>query len=237
MDNSNIFNSYSSEEYIPVDLYDAIEYLNCILSKKNKRKIVQYFETDKIIFWGYDFGKSIRNDWGLWRGENDLVIFFNSYGIFHPDEMSSIILTSFYRKMKNQEIDFEGQVKKFLDDLIIWKEHENNESKRALEAYSKYQECDLITIYMEMDLWIFNNIDNVGASVIISPGYEWTFNPEKDLELKGKILEKEIIEDSTNVNLLIKVLDFNKKGMVKIYSEDTKVGDTIEITLKYLRYE
>ena len=80
-------------------------------------------------------------------------------------------------------------------------------------------------------------MDDGSAVVGIVPTYEWTFNPENDLEWKGKIIGKEIISDSTDVRLLVFVTYINKKTLVKILGKNVDLGDTIKVDLKYLRYE
>jgi len=234
--NTNNCNSNSSEEYIPVDLYDALDYLNCQWSKKEKRKIARIFKDDDLAYIQYEIGKSIRNNWGLWSGENDLVKFFNSHGIFYPDEMSEIILTSFLRKLNKKDIDFEGQIQSYFKLYKIWEEYDEKETKRVLEAYDKYELGDTITLYIE----VTRGIDGEIATYTIGPGYEWTFSQEKDLELKGKIIQKEIFQDNetrTNVRLLIQVFDMNKTGIVNTVWQSVKLGDTTKVELKYLKYE
>jgi len=226
-------NLYPSKGYFPVDLFDAVEYLNCKWSEKDKRKIA-YLTEDKVIgMYHFGIGMGIRNNWELWQGENDLVKFFNSHGIFHPDDMSSIILISFHRKLNNKEIDFESQVQYYLDYWAPIEEFERKETKRVLEAYEKYQLGDTITLYME----IFDFGQGDVASVRIGANYEWTFNPEKDLEFKGKIVQKEMLQDSTNVTLSIQVFEINKVGLVKTIWQDVKLGDTTKVELRYLKYE
>lgn len=53
-------------------------------------------------------GMGIRNGWGLWGG-SPLAKFFHGLGVHHPDDMSGIILRSFWRKLHGQPIDLEGQ--------------------------------------------------------------------------------------------------------------------------------
>lgn len=226
-------NSYSGKDYVPIDLYDAVEYLNCRWSEKDKKEIGRLPEDEAMAELHMGTGMGIRNGWGLWKGKNELVKFFNSHGIFHPDDMSSIILTSFHRKLNNRDIDFEGQVQMYLDYWKPIQEFEKEETKRVLESYEKYQLGDTITVYMEVDSVVHGGLAIIG----IGPNYEWTFNPENDLELKGKILEKEIVQDSTNVKLLTKVFYMNKKGVVEIPWQSIELGDTTEIELRYLRYE
>ena len=227
---------YPDEDYIPVDLYDAVEFLNCLWSKDEKQKIVRQLENNEE--YGYDnymLGQSIRNSWGLWTGENDLVKFFNSHDITHPDDMSSIILTSFQRKFNNKEIDFEDQVQTIHDNLRLYIEYSEKETKRVLEAYDKYELGDTITLYLE----VITHNDNELASYSFGPFYEWTFDYEKDLKLRGKITQKEIFEDGlgTNVGMYIHVLEMNKEVFDTAWKKNLIEGDTMKIELKFLKYE
>ena len=63
-------------------------------------------------------GMKIRNDWGLW-GKNKLTKWFNSIGIYHADDMSSIILTSFHRVLNRTPMDIKAQIKYYID---YWKQ-------------------------------------------------------------------------------------------------------------------
>lgn len=61
-------------------------------------------------------GMWVRNKW--LRGHNPdtlLSNYFIDMGIRHPDDMSSIILTSYHRKMNNKPIELEAQVQYYLD--------------------------------------------------------------------------------------------------------------------------
>ena len=48
------------------------------------------------------------------EGNNKLFTFFNDMKIFHPDVMSGIILTSYFRKMNNQDIKLDEQIEHYL---------------------------------------------------------------------------------------------------------------------------
>ena len=39
------------------------------------------------------FGMWMRNNWGLWKSSR-LSRYFNSLGVYHPDDMTGIILTA-----------------------------------------------------------------------------------------------------------------------------------------------
>ena len=66
----------------------------------------------------FGFGMYLRNNWGLW-GNSVLYQDLFKMGILHPDDMSSIILDSYQRKLKGEDIRLEEQLKYYQD---YWKE-------------------------------------------------------------------------------------------------------------------
>ena len=58
----------------------------------------------------HGLGTFFRNNWGLWKG-SPLSEWFNENGIYHPDDMSAIILTSFWRHLNGKPINLEEQIK------------------------------------------------------------------------------------------------------------------------------
>lgn len=57
----------------------------------------------------HGIGMWIRNNWGLWKEEGELFNWFKENEINHPDDMSGIILTSFYRYKNNLDIKLNEQ--------------------------------------------------------------------------------------------------------------------------------
>jgi hypothetical protein len=62
----------------------------------------------------HGFGTMIRNTLKLWYN-GSIVPFFNELGIYHADDMSGIILTSFHRKKNNIELELDKQIKHYID--------------------------------------------------------------------------------------------------------------------------
>lgn len=59
----------------------------------------------------------IRNNWKLWEEDferNPLVKWFDKKEIKHADDMSAIILTSYYRKKHNLLINLDEQIQKYI---------------------------------------------------------------------------------------------------------------------------
>ena len=57
----------------------------------------------------FNLGMWLRNNWNLWK-EGPLVDFFKEHGIWHADDMSGIILCSYVRMLRNEDVKFEEQV-------------------------------------------------------------------------------------------------------------------------------
>ena len=61
-----------------------------------------------MIQYHFSLGMWMRNNWGLWQGSK-LSKWFNERGIFHPDDMSAIILDSYWHHLCGLPINFEEQ--------------------------------------------------------------------------------------------------------------------------------
>jgi hypothetical protein len=105
---------------IPKNLEECFK----LLIKENCNRDLCEFTSkkeDKNGFVGYHFstGMQMRNNWGLWKSGNKLVKYFNKLGIYHADDMSGIILTSFHRYLNKKSIQLEKQIKFYIN---YWKE-------------------------------------------------------------------------------------------------------------------
>ena len=63
----------------------------------------------------------IRNEWGLWKKESDMYNYFYKMGLWHADDMSSVILTSYHRFINGKELSLKEQINHYLD---YWKDYE-----------------------------------------------------------------------------------------------------------------
>lgn len=115
--NDYSFYEYLEGTYIPKNLNECYNELNSMLDKKLIKEIKNKTETEFTTGSHFGMGLWIRNNWGLWKGSR-LYIFFKTNGIFHPDDMSGIILTSYHRKLNGIDIELEKQIKYYQD---YWK--------------------------------------------------------------------------------------------------------------------
>lgn len=134
------------ENYIPINLKDAIEYLDCEWSEADKNEFKNKGESEAVTELHFGTGQGIRNGWELWKSKNRISRFFKSKGIFHPDDMSSIILTSFHRKLNEKPIDLKTQIdyyKSYWDKIS--KENEKKE-KQIENKFNNFKIGDTVKI-------------------------------------------------------------------------------------------
>ena|GEM_PF-2562137 len=112
--------------YIPADLNDAIKELDKLIDEESRTEILQMEEDEFTALAHMGIGLTIiRNGWSLW-GKSRLSNFFNERGINHPDDMSGIILTSYYRHLNDQSINLDQQIMSYIQ---YWKKYEPIEKK------------------------------------------------------------------------------------------------------------
>jgi len=105
--------SRSSELRTPNDLGQALASLDSLFSAADKHWVDSVSEPDMIAL-HFSTGLWLRNNWGLWAG-SPLATYFNGLGIRHPDDMSGIILTSYWRHRHAQPLRLDEQVKYYID--------------------------------------------------------------------------------------------------------------------------
>ncbi|MGE0773315.1 MAG: DUF6794 domain-containing protein [Cyclobacteriaceae bacterium] len=111
-------------KYKPVNLEDAVSHLAIIHDDTIKAKIRAMSENEFLAGSHFGLGMWIRNNWGLWRGK-ELAKYLNSIGLFHPDDMSSVILTCYYRELTGRAWELDEQIKYYRDYWQKSQEHAN----------------------------------------------------------------------------------------------------------------
>ena len=112
--------------YIPKDLDDSLAQLNKLFTADDIRRIKAAPEADMFEY-QLGWGTWLRNDWGLWNGSR-LAQWFEAQGVHHPDDMSSIILDSYWRRVHARPVRLEDQVKYYQD---VWRKAEEVQKKNA----------------------------------------------------------------------------------------------------------
>lgn len=110
MDNKNIK---------PKTLSECFDQLDDMLSNSED---MEWFKTtsedDAVIQSHHGLGRWMRNNWELWVEESDIHQYFKKLGLHHADDMSSVILTSYHRKLNKRDLNLDEQIKYYIE---YWK--------------------------------------------------------------------------------------------------------------------
>ena len=97
--------------YIPADLDECFSELKKIMTPQQLEEFKNKKE-EEVVGYHMGLGKWIRNNWGLWQGSR-LAEYFNKMGIHHPDDMSGIILDTFWCHLNGKPLKVEERVKDY----------------------------------------------------------------------------------------------------------------------------
>lgn len=103
--------------YIPMNLEDCFKQIDSFLDDSTKLKIKQWTEDEFMGNAHMGFGMWMRNNWGLWKGSR-LSNYFNEMGVFHPDDMSGIILATYHRYLLGKPLNVQQQTELY---QLWWK--------------------------------------------------------------------------------------------------------------------
>ena len=92
----------------PSNLEEAFEILKKDLSAKDQIEILN-MQKDELCRLHSNLGRWIRNNWELWHA-GSMTKFFNELGIHHADDMSGIIIESFWHHLRNEPLNLDNQI-------------------------------------------------------------------------------------------------------------------------------
>lgn len=93
-----------------------IDFLLSTLNDCDKHTVIGIEDENEMSRFHHTWGRNLRNTLGCWQSNsNTSRTFRNELGIFHPDDMSGIIMTSIHRKLHNKPLDLETQAQYYKD--------------------------------------------------------------------------------------------------------------------------
>ena len=213
--------------YIPKNVDEAIFHLS-FTWPEDRQMVFKYKPEDKAVAEQHFFaGLDMRNNWRLWTG-SPLADYFKAQGIYHPDDMSAIVLRSFHRNLNRQEIDLEGQFR-FYREYWEFLEYDYSESeKRVARNFNSIQLADTV----EMSFFISGPTDGK-TEILLTPPAE---KPESGWEnpackLKGVVLKKD--QYGKTYKLYIKLTDICQLSEVYYGHEKLQAGSIMNFDLSF----
>lgn len=116
----------------PTDLEGCFNTLDLIMSNSDPKEFKWFKETkesDCLAQVHHGLGRYLRNSWGLWKKESPLYIYFNNMGLWHADDMSSVIITSYHRHLSGKKLNLKKQIDKHLS---YWKQYQKENGPISL---------------------------------------------------------------------------------------------------------
>jgi hypothetical protein len=168
--------------YVPKDLEEAFKELKKMLHPDLIKEIKEGKEEDMVSH-HMGLGRWLRNNWALWGGGR-LAKHFNSLGIYHPDDMSGIILDAFWCHLNGKPLRLEERIAYYKE---YWRLSAEPKNKRCPQDGSVFDISQSI-----------NDVTKDGKQRIIHIGYckrnkhLWVYEADKgwykpDADLKKRI--------------------------------------------------
>lgn len=124
-----------ASEPVPKTLEEALATLQRAGSGEFLAQMRNVDETTPILF-HEGLGRWMRNHWGLWD-HGPLYRDLERYGLHHPDDMSGVILTSFWRRQHGRPLDIPDQVRRYEEFWQESRRRQAEEAERAKRASAK----------------------------------------------------------------------------------------------------
>lgn len=102
----------------PKTLLQAVEALDKSATDEDRVKFAKEDGNSPGANLHFCGGMAMRNEWGLWDKEKPLTKWFREYGVWHADDMSSIIYKSYWRFLNGKEFNM---VKESIECEKYWK--------------------------------------------------------------------------------------------------------------------
>jgi hypothetical protein len=172
-------------------------------------------------------------NWHLWDGENEIYDFFKNKEIYHPDDISSIILTSFHRKLNGLEINLQSQINTYKQFHKIAQEKYEKELKEEDDYFQSFKIGDYVKIVFT------ESHDENGGWINLLPKkyYSDSFS---NCIAKGYIVNKNIIKKEHQKSehfFDIKMEYICEYKAVKFNEGVLKKGDTLNYSISYHNIE
>lgn len=187
--------------YIPQDIPDCLRQIDSFWSDSLKRQVKSWTEDEFSSKAHLGFGTWMRNNWQLWAGSR-LTRYFNALGIYHPEDMSGIILTSYHRHLQHQPLNLPAQIESY---QAYWVKARQREAEQEAQKFAAYQVGDTVTYRYRLGY--------------ATKAQEAQYDEESCLA-KGKIVERNTEKRWLNVQLLV---GCDPKGIIASDSKNTRI--------------
>ncbi|TFF39125.1 DUF6794 domain-containing protein [Mucilaginibacter psychrotolerans] len=223
----------TAQNKVPANLNEVFAYLDNDWNAVHRLQFKTMPESEAVSSEHFSMGLWIRNNWIRGNRNPPLIKYFKSIGLYNPDDISSVILLSYHRKLNNKPLNIKAQVDEY---TAYWKttgDCNATAEKRAVEVYNKHKVGD--TVIIRMPVYVEED-GSKNATIYECPNPDWTFDPKKDLEMHGTITEKYNINSVNNVFFKVRINQANLTNL-QVIGEDMIIGKELHLQLEHLGIE
>lgn len=95
--------------FIPRDLANSFEELNRLIDPADRQKFKTLPESDAVRKLYFSLGRWIIQKWGFYEGSR-LSHYLRQLGIYHPEDMSQVVIVSYHRYLNRLPLEVKTQV-------------------------------------------------------------------------------------------------------------------------------
>ncbi len=165
-------NSAPNGIYIPKDIDDAHRELEKMLPEEVIAKMRKNAHEDMALY-HFGLGMWMRNNWGLWKGSR-LSKYFNELGVHHPDDMSGIILDTFWCYLNDEPQNLQKRISEIQE---YWKSMEKPKEGSPIDDATI---AWLITLFPQEGR--NDRVVHLGLSVSDKTGWRYEYGSGKGIE-------------------------------------------------------
>ena len=118
--------------YIPKDINDCFAQLDKLISPESQEKFKKMGEDAAVHKLYFSLGRWMWINWSMLDGSR-LTRYFGDYGMQNAEDMTTLIIRSYHRKLMNRDIDIKGQVEVFKQKYAKEKEEHTARTAARLE--------------------------------------------------------------------------------------------------------
>lgn len=172
----------------------------------------------------FGMGRHLRNN--LIRNHvysETLQAYFNRNGIFHQDDMSGIILSSYHKYLNKKDLELEKQFEfyiSFWEPILACEKIQDSLAKKYFEDFD-----------LKDTIQVLIPIRGGTGAFDYSCYLDWVFNDSSDLKITGVVVNKNFSDTIDRLNSQLHLLTKSKRD-AKVFSRHVQSGDTLSIQLK-----
>lgn len=220
----------TEQQKAPQNLDEVFMYLDKDWNALHRLQFKTMPESKAVASEHFSTGLWIRNNWIRGKRNPPLIKYFKSIGLYNPDDISGVILSSYHRKLNNKPLNLEVQVNEY---TAYWKTFGDCESiarSQAVKIYTKHKVGDKITIRMS----VYSSEDGSrNATIFECPNPTWKFDPKKDLQIEGVITDKYNTNAADNVFFKVHIDHANLKNL-EVIGKPLIIGEELDFSLNHL---